>query len=146
MSFRLILLATAAFAVNVSAQSSASLSGTVTDSSNARIPGVEVTATAGGHTVSTATDASGRFELRGLPLGQCRVTARLPGFRIADASIALATASEHRLDLKLRLGCVSDGGLPVILNVRESWEGTPTALVLRTSLDAETLRGRGRLL
>src|SRR5687768_17802269 len=58
------------------------LSGTVTDTTDAVLPGVTVTAvhTATGNTFVVVTDAEGRYRLPPLRSGVYRVTAELAGF------------------------------------------------------------------
>src|SRR5438128_2135817 len=63
--------------------STAQISGTVTDSSGAVLPGVEVTATQTqtGVSRSTVSNETGFYVLPNLPVGPYRLEASLPGFR-----------------------------------------------------------------
>src|SRR5262245_23579290 len=75
-----------AFATNCGiawAQSTAQISGRVTDQSGAVMPGVEVTVTQTetGTTRSAVTDETGNYALPNLPIGPYRLEAVLPGFR-----------------------------------------------------------------
>src|SRR5262245_20371182 len=64
-------------------QSTAQISGRVTDQSGAVMPGVEVTVTqtATGATRSAVTDETGNYALPNLTIGPYRLEAVLPGFR-----------------------------------------------------------------
>ena len=65
------------------AQATAQITGVISDSQGAVLPGVDVTAiqTETGVKRSTVTDANGLFTLTNLPLGPYRVEAMLAGFR-----------------------------------------------------------------
>ena len=88
---------------------SAVLSGTVKDSTGAPAPGVTVAlvnpSTAARFEVKT--NDRGEFSFVPLPAGQYNFEAGLPGFRKAEASIALSGASVRR-DLVLSLGTLSE--------------------------------------
>src|SRR5262245_49458162 len=60
-----------------------SMSGTVTDTTDARMPGVTVTAlhVETGNTFVGVSDATGQFVISGLRTGVYKVTAELQGFR-----------------------------------------------------------------
>src|SRR5882672_11332980 len=80
----------------VRAQSTAQLSGRVTDQSGAVLPGVEITATQAdtGIARNTVTDETGNYLLPNLPLGPYRLEAMLPGFRsFAQTGIVLQVGS-----------------------------------------------------
>src|SRR2546430_3256539 len=65
------------------AQSTAQVSGVVTDQSGAILPGVEVKVmqTETGITRSVVTNETGSYALPNLPIGPYRLEATLPGFR-----------------------------------------------------------------
>src|SRR5262249_41071718 len=69
--------------VNVWSQSTAQISGTVTDPSGAVLPGVQITATQTdtGIVRTTISDEAGVYALPNLALGPYRLEASLPGFR-----------------------------------------------------------------
>ena len=73
----------------------ASISGRVTDSSGAVVPGAQVTATHRETNVSatTVTDRSGRFRFPHLQVGRCEVTVRQPGFRDATQVLTLTVGA-----------------------------------------------------
>jgi hypothetical protein len=83
----------------------ATLSGRITDASDAAIPGVEVTVT---NSVtefkrSTQTDATGTFSIAGLSIsGAYRLTAKKEGFAartVSDITLTAGTAAEVNLEL-----------------------------------------------
>src|SRR5688572_9729128 len=65
------------------AQSTAGISGTVTDQSGAVLPGVEIAVrqTDTGTTRSAITNEAGSYTLTNLPIGPYRLEVSLPGFR-----------------------------------------------------------------
>ena len=69
--------------VDVWAQATAQISGTVSDQTGAVLPGVEITATQTdtGIARTAVTNETGSYVLSNLPLGPYRLEASLPGFR-----------------------------------------------------------------
>jgi hypothetical protein len=74
-----------ALAANSSAQVSATIGGTVSDVSNALLPGVEVTATNVNTGINTTqiTNEAGAYQIPSLQPGTYRLKAALPGFQTA---------------------------------------------------------------
>src|SRR3954462_14012440 len=107
MKTALALITTALAAATLVAQTGAHISGVVTDTSGAVLPGVTVTAMVAGRTITALTDSTGRYELRDVPAGLCRLTASLPGFRVGVQELRLATAAQHNADFTMRVGCLS---------------------------------------
>jgi len=97
--------------VNLPGQSErATLTGTVTDSSGAVIPGVEVTITNEGTNISVSivTDEGGRYVVPSLKPGVYTVTASLPGFKKqVNSGVTLQVNQTAKLDLTLTVGEVS---------------------------------------
>jgi hypothetical protein len=92
------------------AQATAQISGTVRDSSNAVLPGVQVTATQTDTGVSrmTITNETGFFVLPNLLLGPYRLEATLPGFRLfAQTGLVLQVGSSPLIDVKMEVGQVA---------------------------------------
>ena len=86
---RFLVVAAALLSLTLSTQaysqsSNATVSGTVSDGSGALIPGVSVTATNTGTTITSATvsNEAGAYNLAGLLPGLYKVSAELPGFQI----------------------------------------------------------------
>ena len=90
--------------------STAQISGTVTDSTGAVLPGVEITATqtetAGARTA--ISNETGSYVLPNLPVGPYRLEATLPGFRsFVQTGIILQVNSNPAIRIVLQVGQVS---------------------------------------
>jgi hypothetical protein len=85
------------------------LSGTITDSSGAVIPGATVTATNFDATlVRTAqTDGRGQFRIDNIAPGSYRLEARAPGFQKQLSPIEIAASQETSADVTLQTGVAS---------------------------------------
>jgi hypothetical protein len=86
--------------LGLSQSSNATLSGTVSDSAKALIPGVAISATNNGTSVVTTgiTNESGTYSLSGLLPGY-KVTAELPGFQTQSfTDVRLGNAAQARLN------------------------------------------------
>ena len=85
----------------------ATMSGTIKDSSGGVLPGVAVTIkhVETGIARSVVTDADGRYEAASLPLGDYEVRAELSGFRpLVRSGIALTVGRHAVVDLALEVG------------------------------------------
>ena len=97
--------------VEVRAQATAQISGTVKDQSGAVLPGVEVTATQTGTGISrmTVTNETGSYVLPNLPIGPYQVEAALPGFRtFRQTGIVLQVNTSPLINPVLEVGQVSE--------------------------------------
>src|SRR5438046_236404 len=95
----------------VMAQSTAQISGVVTDQSSAILPGVEVkvTQTDTGITRTAVTNETGLYILPNLSIGPYRLEAALPGFRsYVRTGIVLQVGSNPVLDILMEVGQVSE--------------------------------------
>jgi hypothetical protein len=95
---------------SLSALPGSSLTGTVTDTTGAVVPGATVAVTdAAAHTVRTVrTDSAGRYIVDGLAPGTYRVEARSPGFKIETlAAVAVAANSRSEANLSLAIGATT---------------------------------------
>src|SRR3989442_1156453 len=103
-----------AFAMNATvawSQSTAQISGRVTDQSGAVMPGVEVTVTqtATGATRSAVSDETGSYTLPNLPIGPYRLEAVLPGFRTyVQTGIVLQVSTNPVINAVLEVGQVTE--------------------------------------
>ncbi|HEV8658030.1 MAG TPA: TonB-dependent receptor [Thermoanaerobaculia bacterium] len=91
--------------------SGAALSGRVTDSSGAAVPGVTVTAmnTQTGLQRVAVTAADGAYRFPSLPVGTYRVTTELPGFAtVTTEKVELNVATERELNVTLKQAAVSE--------------------------------------
>ena len=84
---------------------SATISGTVKDQTQAVLPGVDIVVrnVDTGVTRSVVSDASGNFTIPGLPPGTYETRATLQGFATAIERLTLAVAQEAGLTLTLRV-------------------------------------------
>jgi hypothetical protein len=108
---RMMLAATLLLAVSFSATfgqtTNANLGGTVSDASNALIPGVTVTATntQTGIVSTTITNETGAYNFPSLQTGIYKVSAELPGFQMRTYNdVALGVSQQVRLNFSLQVG------------------------------------------
>ena len=87
-----------------------SLAGTVTDATQAVLPGVTVTATnpATGFVRETVSDTEGSFQLPALPPGTYQVVATLAGFNTYKGTVTITVGSEARVTIPLSVGAVQE--------------------------------------
>jgi hypothetical protein len=108
---RAALLICVLFAANGLAQVgiNATLSGSVTDSSGALIPGVGIAATntATGVASSAVTNEAGTYRFPSLQPGAYEVRASLPGFQTQTVRLTLGTAAQIRQNFALQIGTVT---------------------------------------
>src|SRR5262249_36744531 len=91
------------------AQPGQGVRGVVTDSSDAALPGVVVTAALDGHVVARAvTDAAGTYEPRPLPSGDVRLVFQLDGFASADAPVVVHAGAVASVSKRLELAPVTE--------------------------------------
>src|ERR1035437_5627156 len=98
-------------ALQLYAQSTANIVGTVRDPSGGLVPGAQVTATNAqtGYSQSRRTDANGEAKLLLLPVGGYQVTVEKEGFRkYIQTDIVLAVNDNATIDITLAVGAVSD--------------------------------------
>jgi hypothetical protein len=98
-------------APTASAQSTATLSGTVRDASGGVIPGVDITVTnqSSGDLRKTVTNQEGYFAIPLLPVGTYKLTAALTGFTTYQATdIALTASDSKSVNIDLKVGQVSE--------------------------------------
>jgi len=91
--------------------STSTIFGTVTDSSGAVAPNVEVTATnlATNFSRSATTDNEGRYQIQFLPVGTYRVEAKEQGFKtFSQSGIGIDVATQARVDPVLQVGAISE--------------------------------------
>ena len=101
-----LILATIAFGQG---SINATLSGTVSDSSGALVPGVSVTTknTGTGVVFNTVTNESGTYQFPSLQPGPYDVTAALAGFQTQTFRLSLGTSQNIRQNFTLMVGTVS---------------------------------------
>jgi hypothetical protein len=105
----LFMVVITAFGASAFAQATGSITGVVQDASQARVPGVSVTATnaATGVKTPTVTNESGAYNFSNLAVGPYQLEAMLPGFRTARvANIELRVNETLRYNLVLEVAQV----------------------------------------
>ena len=105
----MVLLGVVVFANTAWGQATGSITGVVQDASQARVPGVTVTATntATGVKAQTLTNESGSYNFANLGVGPYELGATLPGFRNARvANIDVRINETLRYDLTLEVAQV----------------------------------------
>lgn len=110
LSVVVVLWTWLAMPVTVGAQESA-LSGSVTDATEAALPGVTVTALQRdtGNTAVAVTDASGSYRFAAMRAGVYRITAELPGFNTTTReNVQLLVGQSVVLNLRLTLSSVQE--------------------------------------
>ena len=124
----------------------ASISGRVTDASNAAVPGATVTIknTATSATQTAATDGQGRYALLDLPIGPYDLTVSKTGFQsAARTGLTLTVGAAPVLDFQLMVGQASE---TVSVNAEAAQVETTTAavssLVNQTQMRELPLNGR----
>jgi hypothetical protein len=113
---------------------SGSLVGCITDTMQQRLPRVTVVAKAGRVQLTTTADAGGCYELRDLPTGSYRVTARLAGFdNVTRDGVKIAAGNVAHLDVAMHVSaiceCVRLGGT----TLAEQWNHADAVLHVRLS-------------
>ncbi|MBW8714179.1 MAG: carboxypeptidase regulatory-like domain-containing protein, partial [Acidobacteria bacterium] len=107
----LLCLATITSATMAYGQVTTALSGTVTDTSGAVLPGADIVAKADetGTTFTAVTNDRGIFSIPAMPIGRYTVTISLQGFKtVALSDIRLSTATAAQVNVKLELGQLSE--------------------------------------
>src|SRR5207249_8676470 len=86
-----------------------SLNGSVTDASNARIPGVTVRAmnTATGDVLTAITNAGGAYAFSNIKAGTFRMSASLPGFETVTVASEVAHDRSVRQDFRLTVAALN---------------------------------------
>src|SRR6266571_6366593 len=87
------------------------ISGTVTDSTGAVVPGVNVTlkSVEKGINRTVKTDEGGRYRAPELALGSYEITAEAPGFEtVVRSGITLTVGREAVVDFTLQVGTITD--------------------------------------
>ena len=107
LGFVMVWLLVCSAEVRLDAQATAQISGRITDTTGAVLPGATITATQTntGLVRTVVTNESGQYVLPNLPLGPYRVEAMLPGFRtFAQEGITLQVNASLVVDAELALG------------------------------------------
>ena len=105
----LVLCLALVLATGGAALAQGEITGTVSSSDGAGLPGVRVTATniASGVDTSTTSADDGSYSIGGLTAGPHRVVASLDGFNDGTANLTLAAGGSAQQDFTLALGAIS---------------------------------------
>jgi outer membrane receptor protein involved in Fe transport len=124
---------------------SATISGTVKDQTNAVLPGVDVLVknVDTGLTRSVVTDGNGYFTVPGLPPGSYETRAALPGFGTVVERFVLAVAQEAGLTLMLKVSAAAEsvtvvGASPLV----DTRSAAMSAVVSEKTISELPLNGR----
>ena len=131
------------FSTTTLAQGNATLSGTVTDSTGAVIPGVVVTATneTTGMVTTRMTNERGTFEFTRLPPGLYTLTAEVPGFETGIYSdVELRAEEPALLNFTLQLGAVDT---VVVVGTRGEPRSVTESTVPIDAIDIQELGSQG---
>src|SRR6516225_8628955 len=150
--FGLCAVALLLVSARASAQSTATLQGTITDAQNAVMPGVTVTIqnTATSIERTTVTDAAGQYVAAALQPGHYMVTAHLEGFQDAKSETDIGPAQTIAMNLKLNVGTLAEnvtvtGASPLIDTATASVRRCPAAARRRrTRVSARRCAGKAR--
>ncbi|HTJ30683.1 MAG TPA: carboxypeptidase-like regulatory domain-containing protein, partial [Acidobacteriaceae bacterium] len=111
LTLALLILLVSAGKIYAQAGATGTILGTITDSTGAALPGVDVTVTNTGTNVpyKTVSSSAGDFNAPALQPGSYTVTATAPGFQKAVTKPFILTVDQKlRVDLSLKPGQVSE--------------------------------------
>jgi hypothetical protein len=128
--------------------SSASVTGTVRDTSEAVVPGatVEIKNIETSQAAETTTDARGRFRLLYLPVGRYRLSVRISGFGAAAANLTLAVGDQIDVPIVLKPADISETvNVEATAPLVEARRTQLAALITPQEVDTLPLNGRNYL-
>jgi hypothetical protein len=127
---------------------SATVSGIVRDSSGAIIPGVTVDIRnhATNQLSEAVTDASGRFRILYLPVGDYHLSAQLSGFTTANVNLSLAVGDQINVPIVMKLATLTfDTGVTNVPEVDEAGRTELASVITPHEVDSLPLNGRNYL-
>ncbi len=104
-----VVLASTFVSVPMFAQGTAQITGTVSDTTGALLPGVDVTVTntATGVTRAVVSNETGAYSLQSLPIGAYQLEVSLPGFQTFVQTGVLAVNDSANVNVSLQVGQVA---------------------------------------
>ena len=138
----------AASAANASAQSEASIAGSVFDQNKDAIAGaiVKLINIASGRIVATKTSSSGEYKIEGLQPGSYRISVSSDGFATAARTLTIANSARINRDFSLEPGTIEDA-ITITAgkgNARVSVD-TPHTVTVISSAELDTRRPQSTL-
>ncbi|HEU0141567.1 MAG TPA: TonB-dependent receptor, partial [Bryobacteraceae bacterium] len=122
------------------------ITGTISDTQNARVPGVEVTATQVGTGLSFKATSSGdgTYVIPNLPVGRYEVEASATGFKsFRRTGVVLEVSQRLRLDIALELGALTETiTITGAVSRVQTEEATLGSVVERQRIEELPLNGR----
>lgn len=131
--------------VSASAQDTATIVGTVTDSSGAVIPAVKVSVSnpARGFVRDVESNSSGEYTAARIPIGNYVITAESKGFeKLVRSGISLSAGQTQRVDLSMTVGLLSQE-VQVTGNAPQVETESPTLSTVVTSKQIQSLTLNG---
>ena len=115
-TFRLFAILVFSFSVSAQTPDTATITGTITDSSKAPVAGVQIALKSSGSNLqrTATTGATGAYSIEGLPIsGRYEITASKSGFaeaKVSDVSLQGGATATINLELNLQLREISRNG------------------------------------
>jgi outer membrane receptor protein involved in Fe transport len=125
--------------------SNGSISGTITDDTNAAIPGVTVTATnvATGSTRTAVTTATGHYEVPNVAPGTYRVSTELSGFQpVKYDKVVVNVGTDSSLNMKLKAGVSETVTVTAAAPVVETTKSEVSSVVNERAIQNLPVNGR----
>jgi len=134
------------FSQAVLAQTTGAIEGTVTDPSQAAIPGatVKVVHAPTGVETTTTTNSTGYFVFENMPAGNYDISINQPGFKVYSVQgLKLDVASRLRHDITLTIGAITESVTVQASAVQvDTSQGTVSAVITREQIATAVLNGR----
>ncbi|MCU1382442.1 MAG: hypothetical protein JWL71_1139, partial [Acidobacteria bacterium] len=139
LAIGLLLFSATIFITTPAAAQLVDVTGTVTDTSGAVLPGATIDATIAGLSVATTiTDPAGRYRIALAPAALHQLRARMNGF--ADETIDIRPAADSApRDFVLRIAAVADEVIVTATRVPESRAATTESIAVFTAKDIQAL-------
>ena len=137
-------LLTTILVLNVQAQSSGTIGGTVTDSNKAKISGAQVTVrTDTGLQLATSTDESGAFKFTNLVSGTYYLEVKADGFSVySHDQIRLTRGDDLKINIVLEIAAINES---VVVTATGTAQRIDDAAKVISVLDAQNIEDRHHL-
>jgi len=147
LNLRFLILAsllTLASSLNINAQRTGVIDGTVTDEHQAKVAGAQVTLRSdSGIQLTTATNQSGGFEFKGLSSGAYFLEVKASGFSIyGHDEIRLERAESKHIDVSLKIAAINES---VVVSANGTVQSIENAAKVVSVIDNQEIEGRHEL-